>query len=135
MTVTRIFPLPTVAAHCPPLDTQCSTSCGREAHGLRPTTFEQGAGGGGGIAVREGQIQLQKNCGKLREKCGAVTKPPEASRSNTSAQVWLRAFPGLFKHDPQVPQLQYATLNIAMELEHEPKAGGHGHPICAAAWK
>ena len=51
---------------------------------------------GGGIAIREGPIQLRKIGGgnakkemqKLWEKnCGAGTKPPEASRSNTTAQV------------------------------------------------
>ena len=41
-------------------------------------------GGGGGIAVREGQIQLRKIAGKCQKNCGAITKPPEASRSNTS---------------------------------------------------
>ena len=52
--------------------------------------------GWGEIVVREGQIQLQKkcgklegNCGKLQGNCSAITKPPEASRSNTFAQVAL----------------------------------------------
>ena len=57
---------------------------------------------GGGVAIREGPIQLRKiakncgNCGRLRENSGAVTKPPEASRSNTSAQR-LGVFRCLFK--------------------------------------
>ena len=58
----------------------------------------QGRAGGGGVAVRERQMQLRKNAGKLQENCrkvagncGAVTKPPKASRSNTSAQGTHRA--------------------------------------------
>ena len=49
---------------------------------------------GGWVAIREGPIQLRKiakklrkNCEKLRKHCDAATKPPEASRSDTSAQV------------------------------------------------
>ena len=59
-------------------------------------------GGGGGTAVRECQLQLRtivENCGKiagklrenLRKSFGAVTKPPAASTSNTSAQGTPRA--------------------------------------------
>ena len=48
-------------------------------------------GGGGGVAVRESQIQLRKIAGKWRENGGAVTKSPEASRRNTSAQGTHRA--------------------------------------------
>ena len=82
----------------------------------------EGGRGGGGMAVRERQIQsrgIAGNCrklrviagklwviagklwkiaedrgkiaGKLRENCGAVIKPPEASRSGTSAQGTHRA--------------------------------------------
>ena len=59
-----------------------------------PPPSIHGGRGGGGIAVRERQMQWRKmagNRGKLRENCGAVTKPPEASRSNTSAQGTHRA--------------------------------------------
>ena len=48
-------------------------------------------GGGGGIAVRERQIQLRKMAGKLQGNCGASTKAPEASRSNSSAEGTHRA--------------------------------------------
>ena len=58
---------------------------------LFPTAL--GAGGGGGGAVRARRIQLrkiaknsEKIAGKLRKNCGAITKPPEASRSNPFAQ-------------------------------------------------
>ena len=44
--------------------------------------------GGGGGAVRDRQIheKLPKMAGNPRENCGAVPKPPEASKSNTFAQ-------------------------------------------------
>ena len=52
---------------------------------------EKSTGGGGGIAVREREIELLKVAGNWRENCGAVTKPPHASKSNTSAQGTHRA--------------------------------------------
>ena len=48
--------------------------------GLAPTV-------GGGITVKGASNPIAKNCGKLRGNGDAVTKRPEASKSNTSAPV------------------------------------------------
>ena len=73
---------------------------GQDAHGLvqlhvakLQVLFQLRPGGGGGIAVREGPIQLRMIAGKLRKIAEKVvvlysnqTEPPKASRSNNSAQ-------------------------------------------------
>ena len=84
--------------------------------------------GGGGIAVRECQIQLRKPAETLWEKGGAGTKPPEASRSNTSAQVAQKVSGTLQTWSLRItvtggdPQYHHG-------IQHEPKAGEHCHPI------
>ena len=55
------------------------------------------------------------------------TMPGALAKGNVIAQwmpwwAWLRLFLCLFKHGPQVAQLQAAAFNITMELKHEPKA-------------
>ena len=56
---------------------------------------QSGGGGGGGDCGQGASNPIANNCvkiaGKLRQNCGAATKPPEASRSNTSAQGTRRA--------------------------------------------
>ena len=49
--------------------------------------------------------------------CPNLPKPPGATLLHT----WLGMLLCLFKHGPQVSQLLQATLNITVELKHEPK--------------
>ena len=71
-------------AHCPLPSTHTHKHCPNV-----PISVCRG-GGGGGIAVKEGQIQLRKIARKLRETSGAaVTNPPKAPRSKASEQVAL----------------------------------------------
>ena len=87
--------------------------------GLRPHAALQTAGGGG-IAVRERQIQLQRSVGNFRSNRGKIGCRNQTPRGLTELPEWLRMVLCLFKRGQQVSQLQEATLNIAMELEHEP---------------
>ena len=66
---------------------------------------------------------MQSNCKKLLKNCGPglAAKPPQGA---TSLHRWLRIFLCLVKDGPQVSQLLHVTLNITMELKHEPKAAG-----------
>ena len=82
-------------------------------------------GGGGGCG--QGALNpIAKNCVKIVGKLLKIAEKiamlyPKPQRA-TRLHKWLRKFRRLLKHGPQVSQLLQATLNITVELEHEPKA-------------
>ena len=76
---------------------------------------------------------MAKNCRKkLRCRNPNPPKPQGAAR----LPEWLRMVLCLFTRGPQASQSRGATLNIAMELVHEPMGRCASSSIsCAAAWK
>ena len=86
-------------------------------------------GGGGGIAVWGGQIQLRKIAEKLRKiaeklrkNCDVVSGPPDLSRCYSSGQVAQNSQNFTETNSPWTVQLQEAPLDITVELQHEPAA-------------
>ena len=61
------------------------------ADSSRPADLARLFQGGGGGCGQGASNLFAKKCGKFGGNCGAVTKPPKASRSNTSTQGTHRA--------------------------------------------